>query len=308
MSSGEARGARSNATAWEAGDSVAAAAEVSIGFVGLGRMGVPMSARLIEAGHSVVGFDPEPSAGLPLADTAGFVRVNGLADLAGVGAVILMLPTSEIVEVVTDELLDAGVLTPEVTVKDMSSSEPGQTQALAGRLAADGITLLDAPVSGGVAGAQARRIDDHGRRRRAGLRSHGASSRRPRFADRARRRFRRRTRRQGHQQPDVGDAPPRHVGSNAVRTCIRPEPGYRPRYCEQFEREEWVDRGEVAPIRNSRYIRFRIRIRPDGQGHAYRVCAWRKRRHQHDSESQRAVYVGRSSARASGRRRSHPDR
>lgn len=134
-----------------------------VGFVGLGNMGIPMSRRLVLAGYHVRGFDTSSEAmrtfaGLDSGDAPGG-GVTAVSELAAVGAgadsVILSLPDSDVVEHV---LLSAGLLAalpPGSTVIDMSSSDPARTRLLAERTAEAGVTLIDAPVSGGVAGARA---------------------------------------------------------------------------------------------------------------------------------------------------------
>jgi 3-hydroxyisobutyrate dehydrogenase len=127
----------------------------AIGFVGLGNMGEPMSARLGGAGFRVVGFDVDAQARERAADNAGVDVVSTVgAVAAGTGAVLLSLPDSRVVrEVVLDEgLLEA--MEPGALLIDMSSSDASETRALAVDLAARGIRFLDAPVSGGVAGAR----------------------------------------------------------------------------------------------------------------------------------------------------------
>jgi 3-hydroxyisobutyrate dehydrogenase len=146
-----------------------------IGFVGLGNMGIPMTRRLVAAGYQVRGFDTSAEAarnfaGIGSSDAGG--GVTPVAELGAVGAgaaaVILMLPDSDIVERVLLGRLasepepaqgSAGGLLASLpagaTVIDMSSSDPARTQALAPLLTAAGVTLLDAPVSGGVTGARA---------------------------------------------------------------------------------------------------------------------------------------------------------
>jgi len=147
-----------------------------VGFVGLGNMGIPMTRRLVAAGYQVRGFDTSAEAtasfaGIGSSDAGG--GVTAVAELGAVGegaaAVILMLPDSDIVERV---LLGRLASEPEqglgssgggllaslpagATVIDMSSSDPARTAALAPLLAAAGVALIDAPVSGGVAGARA---------------------------------------------------------------------------------------------------------------------------------------------------------
>jgi 3-hydroxyisobutyrate dehydrogenase len=127
-----------------------------IGFVGLGNMGEPMVRRLAAAGHEVSAYDLAGSARDRLADVAGVTVAAAAGDVAeGADMVILMLPDSAAVEQV---LLGDGLLrrvAPPALVVDMSSSEPERTRALAEQAAQAGLTLVDAPVSGGVAGARA---------------------------------------------------------------------------------------------------------------------------------------------------------
>jgi 3-hydroxyisobutyrate dehydrogenase len=127
-----------------------------VGFIGLGNMGTPMAGHLADAGFALTVSDT--AAGV----TDGFVgRHPGSAAAAGpqsfaaVDALILMLPTSAIVEDVLEGDQLAAALAPGCLVIDMSSSEPLRTRALAARLQARGLAMLDAPVSGGVRGARA---------------------------------------------------------------------------------------------------------------------------------------------------------
>ena len=138
-----------------------------VGFVGIGNMGRPMASRLVEAGFDVVVYDARPEA------TRAFVeqhRARAAGCLAEVGrlcdVVITMLPNGRVVrEVVLGEpggrgetgdekdSLVAGMQPGSVLV-DMSSSSPVGTRELGRELAARGIAMLDAPVSGGVKRAQ----------------------------------------------------------------------------------------------------------------------------------------------------------
>ncbi|HKC26959.1 MAG TPA: NAD(P)-dependent oxidoreductase [Jatrophihabitans sp.] len=124
-----------------------------VGLVGLGQMGAPMAARLAGSGVSVAGFDISPVVGERLTGT-GVTLCGGLLEVARCPIVILVLPDSDAVTqvLVGDGLLramDAGTL-----VLDMSSSVPGRTRELAIEADRHGIELVDAPVSGGVSGAQ----------------------------------------------------------------------------------------------------------------------------------------------------------
>jgi 3-hydroxyisobutyrate dehydrogenase len=128
----------------------------AIGFIGLGRMGQPMTFRLAAAGYRVSAFDISPAAREAAAVTPG---IEAASSVAGAGsdarAVILMLPNSEIV---TDVVLNDGLLQAmpdSALLVDMSSSDATQTRELASTVDAYGVRFVDAPVSGGVTGAQA---------------------------------------------------------------------------------------------------------------------------------------------------------
>lgn len=125
-----------------------------VGFVGLGNMGMPMARRLPAGGYQVVGYDAAPGVMREIAGLEGFTPAPGLTGL-GTDLVILCLPDSDVVEHV---LLAEGLLESVPAggmVIDMSSSDPARTRALAARAAEVDVTLIDAPVSGGVAGALA---------------------------------------------------------------------------------------------------------------------------------------------------------
>jgi 3-hydroxyisobutyrate dehydrogenase len=127
----------------------------SIGFVGLGNMGGPMSERLVEAGYRVLGYDLAAGARQAFADAGGQLRDTLAEVVRGSELLILMLPDSRAVESVLGDADVAAVLAPGAIVVDMSSSEPVTTRSLAARLDAGGAVLVDAPVSGGVKGAVA---------------------------------------------------------------------------------------------------------------------------------------------------------
>ena len=129
-----------------------------VGFVGLGNMGMPMARRLAAAGYRIRGFDASAEVMHSLAGADGFSAAPGLTAL-GTGVVLLSLPDSDVVErVLLGEGRPAGGLLGSMPaggmVIDMSSSDPARTRALAARAASSDVTLIDAPVSGGVAGAR----------------------------------------------------------------------------------------------------------------------------------------------------------
>ncbi len=127
-----------------------------IGFIGLGNMGLPMARNLLQAGHSVSGFDLVPAA-QQAAEAAGITVVGDAADaLADAEAVVTMLPAGEHVRSVyggEDGLLAkaaAGTLFIDCSTIDVATSRDVHTEA-----SNKGHAMIDAPVSGGVAGAEA---------------------------------------------------------------------------------------------------------------------------------------------------------
>ena len=127
-------------------------------FIGLGKMGWPMTQRLLGAGFRVYGLDANPEVAAKFAGEQGALPVTSVADVAQkAGVVITMLPTSAIVRSV---LFDAPAalashLRPGTIVIDMSSGVPSVTIEIARDLRALGIPMIDAPVSGGVVRAVA---------------------------------------------------------------------------------------------------------------------------------------------------------
>lgn len=130
----------------------------AVGFVGLGKMGAPMATRLAEAGYQVQGYDVSEDAARSWAERswAGAPAATLAASAAGAAAVILMLPDSAVVRRVLAGLLPG--IAPGTVIVDMSSSEPLVTRELAAEAGRHGATLVDAPVSGGVAGAVSGRL------------------------------------------------------------------------------------------------------------------------------------------------------
>ena len=125
-----------------------AAVMQQIGFVGLGAMGSVMAPLPARAGFSVIGFD----TAVQRPDLADVASASSLADLAACDMVITMLPDGAVVTAVATALAEAGF---RGLIIDMSSSHPEDTIKLGTTLAAQGIRLIDAPVSGGVKKAAA---------------------------------------------------------------------------------------------------------------------------------------------------------
>ena len=130
-----------------------------VGFIGLGNMGRPMAGHLADAGFALTVSDAAPGVTERfVAEHPTATAAAGPESFAAVQALILMLPTSAIVEDVLEREQVADALPSGCLVIDMSSSEPLRTRSLAARLQAKGLPMLDAPVSGGVRGARAARL------------------------------------------------------------------------------------------------------------------------------------------------------
>ncbi|MGP3534347.1 NAD(P)-dependent oxidoreductase [Microbacterium sp. RD1] len=127
----------------------------SIGIIGLGNMGLPIATRLAAAGYTVTGFDVAEAARARLVEHGGRAADTPADAAAGADALILMLPDSTIVSQVMSDAALRATLSRNQLVVDMGSSEPVRTRSLAAELDADGVALVDAPVSGGVSGATA---------------------------------------------------------------------------------------------------------------------------------------------------------
>ncbi len=126
-----------------------------IGFVGLGKMGVPVAAQLKAAGYRIRAYDESQVARRRFEERTGQAAEPHLSAVAcDTAAVILALPDSRAVwsVMIEDRLLFA--LRAGAAVIDMGSSEPLVTRELAGRAASSAIDMIDAPVSGGVLGAE----------------------------------------------------------------------------------------------------------------------------------------------------------
>jgi len=129
----------------------------AVGLVGLGNMGWPMARNLAQAGMSVVVHDLDADRAARFAAEFGGRAASAPADFADAGVVITMLPDGR---AVADAMCEweggiAGSLAAGAVVVDMSSSNPLDTRALGPRLAEHGVALVDAPVSGGIRGADA---------------------------------------------------------------------------------------------------------------------------------------------------------
>jgi 3-hydroxyisobutyrate dehydrogenase len=125
-----------------------------VGFIGLGNMGGGMAANLAKNGHDVRAFDLSEEA-LAKAKVAGCLPVASAAEAAdGAEAIVTMLPAGRHVEqVYTDSLF--GNATASAILIDCSTIDVATAKRVAEAAAAKGLTAVDAPVSGGIAAANA---------------------------------------------------------------------------------------------------------------------------------------------------------
>ncbi len=125
-----------------------------VGFIGLGNMGLHMAANLVKAGHEVTGFDIVP-ASMAAAEVKGVSLAGSANDCAkGADVVVTMLPVGRhVLEVYSGGILDAadkGTLFIDSSTIDVAAAANAHEMA-----AAAGMASVDAPVSGGVGGAEA---------------------------------------------------------------------------------------------------------------------------------------------------------
>lgn len=131
----------------------------TVAFVGLGQMGRPMSGHLAKAGYRIRAFDASPDQLAAVAAEIGATPCASASDAAqGADALITMLPDGRVVREVLLNAGAAAALPKGSTVIDMSSSDPVGTRTLGDKLAGQGLTLIDAPVSGGVARAKTAQL------------------------------------------------------------------------------------------------------------------------------------------------------
>jgi 3-hydroxyisobutyrate dehydrogenase-like beta-hydroxyacid dehydrogenase len=125
--------------------------ETEVGFVGLGNMGLPMTENLLEAGVTVTGFDLEPDR-LEKFERAGGQPASGLPEVAACDVVMASLRTPNQVRHVSSELFEH--MTAGSVFVDLSTIDPLTAEKIAEDGSDHGIRVIDAPVSGGVVGAE----------------------------------------------------------------------------------------------------------------------------------------------------------
>jgi len=125
-----------------------------VAFIGLGNMGGGMAANLAKKGHDVRAFDLSAEA-LDKAKAAGCLPVGSAAEACdGAEAVVTMLPAGRHVEgVYTDSVF--GAVPPSAILMDCSTIDVATAKRVGEAALAKGLTMVDAPVSGGIAAANA---------------------------------------------------------------------------------------------------------------------------------------------------------
>ena len=125
----------------------------TVGFIGLGNMGLPMATNLVKAGHEVLGFDTTPAV-LEDAKEAGIITCASVTDaVEGAETVVTMLPNGSIVLSVLEQIVPAcapGTLIIDCSTVDVDSARKAHQTA-----SDAGLGLIDCPVSGGISGAAA---------------------------------------------------------------------------------------------------------------------------------------------------------
>nr|WP_294528163.1 NAD(P)-dependent oxidoreductase [uncultured Rhodopila sp.] len=126
----------------------------TVGFIGLGAMGLPMARNLVTRGFRVRGFDMRREAIVALVAAGGAAASSARETASGAGLLVLMVVNAAQAEQVlfADGALEA--LPQGGIVALMATCPPGSVEKLSERVLASGRRFLDSPVSGGVAGAK----------------------------------------------------------------------------------------------------------------------------------------------------------
>jgi 3-hydroxyisobutyrate dehydrogenase len=130
------------------------ATDQQIAFIGLGNMGSGMAANLAKAGFSVSAFDLDPAAVAAVADAGVKAEASAAEAVRTAQVVITMLPAGQHVRQVVEESVLGGLSQGGLLI-DCSTIDVATAREIAARAAEHGLAAVDAPVSGGVAAAQA---------------------------------------------------------------------------------------------------------------------------------------------------------
>jgi 3-hydroxyisobutyrate dehydrogenase len=127
---------------------------MKVAFIGIGNMGKPMASNIAKRGHEVFLFDANPASAASAAKETGATVLDSLSEISVAEVIVTMLPDGKVVrDVALGENGIAAAAKPGTIIVDMSSSQPLITRDTGAALAVKQITLIDAPVSGGVAKA-----------------------------------------------------------------------------------------------------------------------------------------------------------
>ena len=131
-------------------------ADTSVAWIGAGKMGGPMSRRVLDAGATLAVFDPVASNAEAVAAAGGRVASSNVDAVAGAEIVVSMIPNDAVLKAIT--MGDDGifsVLSPDTIYVDMSTVSPETSAEVASAATDAGIAYLRAPVSGSTALAEA---------------------------------------------------------------------------------------------------------------------------------------------------------
>ena len=125
---------------------------MDVGFIGIGNMGAPMAANILASGHQLTVYDENLGATVELEKTGAKRAENPTSLTIGVDVIILSLPGPSEVASVFAEILPS-MVSGQILI-DMSTNSPELVKGIAEEAKRVGVGFLDAPVSGGVRGAQ----------------------------------------------------------------------------------------------------------------------------------------------------------
>ena len=126
----------------------------NIAFIGLGNMGGPMAINLVKKDHTVIGFDLSQSALEALVSAGGQISDSAIAAAKNADVIISMLPSGKhVAELYSEEFISQ--LKPDTLIIDSSTIDAVTARSVAELAVSKGCKMIDAPVSGGTAGAQA---------------------------------------------------------------------------------------------------------------------------------------------------------
>jgi 3-hydroxyisobutyrate dehydrogenase-like beta-hydroxyacid dehydrogenase len=127
-----------------------------VAFLGIGLMGAPMAIRLLQAGYDLTAWNRTKPKAEAVAKYGARVAGGPAEAVHGAGIIITMLEAGPVVRDVLNEALPH--ISGEALVIDMSSTRQAEAQDMQAMLATRGIAFLDAPVSGGVLGAEGGKL------------------------------------------------------------------------------------------------------------------------------------------------------